>query len=125
MADRVLNDVRLGEYMVGMDDLERNPTARATRFLEKSELVKMIWQGLGPQAIDFRWWLEESDLGDIDKLLERIEQALAQAGVTAEQQEALQGTQALLQLAKQKQQLDGGGGSGLSGQTRGPVKAAV
>jgi len=109
LGNQVLNDVTTGEYRIAIDELERNPTARRVRFLEKTQLVQMISQMLGAAAIDYRWWLEESDLGDLQKMLQRIEAVLGQQIAVGQQAEAFEVAKNIIETAKAKQGLDEAG----------------
>ena len=125
---QVMNDIKVGRYGVIADDMERNPTAKQMRFMQKTEVVQTVLTmfgnvGVPPQAISLilQWWLSESDLGDIDKFIQAF------AGVIREQQEgqadeaqkmnAMQQVQGMLDLAAKKQSLEApglsaGGGPG-------------
>ncbi len=112
LADRILNDPILDEYKIGYDDLERNPTAKAVRFLEKLELTRLfaIELQLGPASIDYDWLLADSDVGDIDQLKAKIELVLGAQMQEAQQAEAQQVTNNILEMARKKQALEDEGG---------------
>ena len=110
MGDSIVNDITTGEYQVYVDTAERNPTARALRFMQKSELVtQLILPNLGPAAVDWRWLLEDSDLGDIETLIERIEAQLQQMAQSSSEQEAIAATDGLINLAKNRLALSDAG----------------
>lgn len=108
-GDRILNDVTVGEYRIAIDELERNPTARRVRFIEKTELVDRIAKMLGAAAIDYRWWLEESDLGDLKYMLQKIDAVLGQQIAAGQQAEAFEVAKNIIDTAKAKQGLDTAG----------------
>lgn len=110
MGDNVINDITTGEYNVYVDTAERNPTARALRFMQKSELItNLILPTLGPAAVDWRWLLEDSDLGDIEQLIERIEAQLQQMAQSSNEQQAMAATDGLMNLAKNRLALSDAG----------------
>jgi hypothetical protein len=98
-GDRILNDVTVGEYEVIFDDVERNPTARALRWELKNQLVQMILANFGPAAIDPEWWLQDSDLGDVKQLIERINLAIYGMVQDGQQQEAFDAADRLIDAA--------------------------
>ena len=101
-GDKIINDVTVGKYEVVMDDLERNPTARAMRFELKTQLVNLIIQAFGPAAIDPEWWLKESDLGDVKVLIDRINFAIGTIMQSAQEEEAFGRADQLLTLANKR-----------------------
>ena len=120
VGEKVLNDIRTGRYQVIADDMERNPTAKQLRFLQKTEVVQTVLTmfssvPLPPDAIVviLDWWLSESDLGDIDKFIAAFAGVLQQqqAAQTDEMQKqgAMQDVSALLDLAGKKNSLDSAG----------------
>ena len=105
-GNTILNDVTVGRYKAFTDEVDQNPTAKHLRFLQKTEIVNFIKDALGPAAVDYDWWLEESDLGDLTEVKARIRQVLAQAGIQSGQEEAFQVTGAVMDLASKKQALE-------------------
>jgi hypothetical protein len=108
-GDFIMNDITTGEYMVKPSVSQFNQTLRAMEFMQKTELVQLVAGMVGPEGINFRWWLENSEFSDIEKFIEAIEQA--QAAVTGQNAKAAAGDQLsqLMQLAAQSQSLQGGG----------------
>lgn len=106
IGEMVLNDITLGRYSVIMDTSDRTPMAKTIRFMQKTEIVKMIAEMYGPQAIDPEWWLGESDLGDINKLIARINATLMGQAEQAEQAEAFDITSGLQDLAKKQYEFE-------------------
>lgn len=126
IGEQVLNDIRTGRYQVIADDMERNPTAKQIRFLQKTEVVQTVLTmfaavPIPPDAIVIilDWWLSESDLGDIDKFIAAFAGVLSQqqAAQTDEMQKqsAMQDVGALLDLASKKNSLDTAGLSAIGG----------
>jgi hypothetical protein len=120
VGEKVLNDIRTGRYQVIADDMERNPTAKQIRFVQKTEVVQTVLTmfsavPIPPDAIVIilDWWLSESDLGDIDKFIAAFAGVLSQqqAAQTDEMQKqsAMQDVGALLDLASKKNSLDTAG----------------
>jgi hypothetical protein len=100
-GDQIINDVTLGTYEVVFDDVERNPTARALRWELKNQLVQLILSNFGPTAIDPEWWLQDSDLGDVKQLIERINLAIYGMVQDGQQQEAFDAADRLIAAANQ------------------------
>jgi hypothetical protein len=72
VGNQVINDVTRGRFKVFVDDGSNDKTSRALRYMQKLQLTEMLVNLFGAQAIDPEWLLGESDLGDIDKIIERI-----------------------------------------------------
>lgn len=113
----ILNDIRVGRYEVMADDMQQNPTARHLRFLQKGEVVQTVlamFSGvpLPAQAISLilNWWLDESDLGDVDKFIAAFTQVIqaqeAEQADAAMRQQATQQVASILQLANMKQNME-------------------
>ncbi len=113
----ILNDIRKGRYEIVADDMERNPTAKHLRFMQKSEVVQTVLSmfgnvGIPPQAISLilQWWLGESDLGDVNEFIQAFTQVVqeGQAEQTdqMQRQQAMQEVGSLLELAGKKQGLE-------------------
>ena len=107
IGDQIINNIQLGEYRVIASNEERNPLARTARFVKRWEIAQIVIQTLGPQAVDWRWLLEDSDLGDVEKLLERIEETINQMMNTQNKEEGFADVQRLLEGAKQKVDMEG------------------
>lgn len=118
IGNQILNQLNPGRYGVIVDDVESNPSARMVRFMEKSQVIDKVITLFGGAMVNpnviasiLQWWLEESNLGDIDKFLQSFIQGLQQdqqmATEQMEQAEAFGATEKILQLAKQKQDLYG------------------
>jgi len=109
-ANRVLNNMNVGEYAVFPSQEEVNPTLRHARFLEKTELVRMAFDMVGPVGIDFRWWLENSDFEDVEKFIQSLEKA--QAMLIGQEQESAAANQmnTVMSLARERLALEAGGG---------------
>ncbi|MHC4756906.1 MAG: portal protein, partial [Planctomycetota bacterium] len=101
-GDQVINDITIGEYEVIMDDLERNPTARALRWELKNQLVGLILQHFGPAAVDPEWWLKDSDLGDVNILIDRINQSIMGMIQSGQQMEAFDAADRLIDAANKR-----------------------
>ncbi|MBC8461573.1 MAG: hypothetical protein H8D67_26660, partial [Deltaproteobacteria bacterium] len=91
----ILNDIRKGRYEIVADDMERNPTAKNLRFMQKSDVVQTVLTmfgnvGIPPQAISYilQSILSESDLGDVNQFIQSFSQ-VAQQG-QAEQGDQMQ-----------------------------------
>ena len=106
-AGRILFNLDIGDFDVFIDTLQQDPTARQIRFMQKTELVQMIVSLFGPQAIDPEWWLSESDLGDMSKVIDRINQIMQENAIQAEKQNAVADQATVMNLAKQKLNLQG------------------
>jgi hypothetical protein len=110
MGDQVMNDLNAGEYQVTIDIANMNPTAMLVRNERKQEIVDRLATLLGPmaaQAIDWEWYLGDTDLGDMTKQIERINQVLGVAAQAQGDQQALATGNAILDTAaKQVQMLD-------------------
>ena len=106
----VLNDITQGRYRVIPEDTDRNPTARAVRFMQKTEIVQMIVNWYGPQALDIEWWLSDSDLGDMDKLIQKVNEVMGQQAEAEAEQKALGLGSAMQEMARKQLELEGGGG---------------
>ena len=114
---KVLNDITVGEYYIIPDDLERSPSARHIRFIQKSEVINVLLGMFGDAfpmtpgmaVAIMEWWLKESDLGDIDKLLQvfktELQQQMEQSQQTGEFQAGMEQLGGLLELAKKKKEL--------------------
>jgi hypothetical protein len=102
IGEQIINDITIGEYEVVMDDTERNPTARALRWELKNQLAQIIMNAFGPTAIDPEWWLKDADLGDIQEQIDRINQVITGQGQTMQEQEALAGASAMIDLANKR-----------------------
>ena len=106
LGDKILNDITVGEYRVFPSAEEQNPTVRALKFMEKTELVRMIVEIWGPFAVDPRFWLEDAPVEGIEKLIERIEAVIGSQMQEAEKQTAMQDIQAVLQGTQAKMALE-------------------
>lgn len=110
IGEMVLNDLKVGEYQVVPDREDQDPTSRAIRFMLKTELAQFIVQTWGPMALDPEWWLKDADVGDdTSRQIQRIVMLLESQGGSGEQQAAIEGMGALLDLAQKKQGLDNSG----------------
>ena len=101
-GDMILNDLSIGEYEVVFDDVERNPTARALRWELKNQLVQIILSQFGPTAVDPEWWLQDSDLGDVQVLIDRINQSIIGMIQSGQQQEAFDAADQLIEAANKR-----------------------
>ncbi len=113
---RAMNDFKVGRYEIFPDDQERNPNAKAVRFMQKSEVVNIVLQMFPQGSIDpnlivqiMAWWLDESDLGDIDKLIQAFVQSTQGQTDAALQADASGQLQSLFALAQQKIDLNSSG----------------
>jgi hypothetical protein len=68
-----MNQIGIGRYEIFPDTHDRSPLGRVLRFFEKDQLVARIAEMYGPTAIDPQWWLEDAGVGDMSKVIERIE----------------------------------------------------
>ena len=106
IGNMVINDISNGRYKVFIDEMERNPTAKALRFMQKMELAQILVQWYGPQAIDPEWLLGDSNLGDIDKLIQNIYASMQQMSEQGQQAEAIEVTKQLQEMAQKQLQLE-------------------
>ena len=106
IGDQILNNLQAGEYLVHADDQEQNPTARAIRFQQRTELVTMLTQMFGPQAVDVRWWLSDAEIGDVGTMIERLESLQSGMATAEEQAAAMQQMEQIQGLAAQRQQIN-------------------
>lgn len=99
-------NLNIGEYEVLISNAEGNPTLRAFKFIQKTEMVQMLAEIFGGEAIDVRWWLSEADDEDIDRVIRRIEY-MQQQQLKAQMldQETMQ-QQGILNAAQQRMALD-------------------
>ena len=111
IINRILKDLRTSEYFVYASAEDINQTTRALKFMQKTELVQMIGQMLGPLAIEYRWWLEDADLGDIEELIRQIETVLQQQVETQENAAAAQEMNMLMDAAQKRLALEGAAAS--------------
>ena len=114
---QIFNRINLGKYETTIESLDRNPSARHMRFLQKTEVVQTILQMFGPSlpmspiliTYLLRFWLQESDLGDINEMLTAFENILGQQAASISdsmsKQQAIQTYGQLLELAKAKTSL--------------------
>lgn len=106
----IMNDLSVGEFQVFSDDVERNPTSRMLRNLQKNEIVQnviLLWKDDAKFIIPPKWWLSESELGDVNDLIENWEawrNMVLQQGMQAQ---AMQQSAALVDAAQKKLQLNG------------------
>lgn len=130
VGDKILNDVSTGRYGIVTDDMDKHPTAKFARFRQKSEVVQMVQQLFGgaisnPAAIIsmLRWWLTDSDLGDIEEFIKSFEMALGmqqqQMQDYEDQTEAIGVTNAMLDMAQKQLSLMQGNQAGLGAQAPG------
>lgn len=106
IGDRIINDINTGEYYVFPSSDEKNPTIRAMKFMERTELIRMVAELWGPLAVDVRFWLEDAPVQDIEKLIERIEQVQMSMGQDIQEQAAANQMAQLQQLAGTQMQLE-------------------
>ena len=131
LGDQVVNDITQGDYRILVSAEEQNPTARYSRWLQKWEIAQIILQNpqLGADAMDWEWLFQEADLGEVDKLLEKINNKLYQTSLMVGNAQALSEAQNLMAAAKQKVELDEGGLAGETGpagrELPAPVEDAV
>lgn len=110
--DKILNDITIGEFYIQADDMERNPSARNLRLLQKTEIIQSL-MGLFGQSFPLTgemivalmdWWLKESDLGDTDKLIQifagAVQQTQQAQAQQAGEQMAYQKAESLMNMAK-------------------------
>jgi len=108
---QIMNDVRTGEYYVFPTNEEINSTLRAMKFLQKTEIVKLTNEMVGPSGINFRWWLENADFEDIEAFIQSIEQA-QQMAMQSQGSEAQAGQMSqMMQLAQQRLAIEGQAGA--------------
>jgi hypothetical protein len=101
VGDYITNDISIGRYQVYVNDENRNPALRDVRFQMKLKLaMEYIAQLYGPTAIDPRWLFEDANLGDMREQIERIEKAIEAMGVSGSEQEAMNATNAFIEMAK-------------------------
>lgn len=106
VGSRIKYNLNIGEYEVLVSNQEGNPTLRAFKFIQKTEMVQMLAEIFGGEAIDVRWWLSEADDEDIDRVIQRIEymqQQQLKAQVLDQQTMQQQG---ILNAAQQRLALD-------------------
>ena len=107
VGDDILNDMNVGEYYVFPTQEEMNPTMRAYKFLQKTELVKQTFDMLGPTGIDFEWWWKNADFEDIQDAINKAvaaQQAMMQQQSTQSQMQEAAG---VMDLAGQQFSLEG------------------
>lgn len=109
LGEEILNDVRVGEYAVLASMEERNPTARALLFIETTELVRMIAELWGPQAVYVRGWLQYAPIEEVEKFMQQIEQVQQAQQQQLDHQEAVQSANDIMGLAGQRLALEDGG----------------
>lgn len=111
-GDQILNNLRAGEYEVLTSDNPTNPMQRAVTFMKKMEIVAKITEIYGPTAgsiIDWRWLLQEADLGDLEKQIARLESTQASMAQAQADQTSLAGIQTSYDLARQQLELEDAG----------------
>ena len=59
----------------------------------------MVATNFGPSAVDPEWWLQDSDLGDVKQLIERINEAIFGMVQDGQQQEAFDAADRLIDAA--------------------------
>lgn len=120
IGDQIVNDIRVGKYYVTTDEIENHPTTKFARFRQKTEVVQMIQQLFGGQAIPPQailptlvWWLEDSGLGDIDEFLKNlamgIQQVVSQTEDEVAQTQAIELTDRILDMTNKRINLSSGG----------------
>lgn len=87
---------------------ETNPTMRSVRFMERTELIKLVNEIFGPLAVDAQFWLEDAPMEKVQQLIEAIEQAQMAQGQGAQETAAMEQIQSILQAAQQRVALDQG-----------------
>ncbi|GEM_PF-2009570 len=110
IGDRIINDITVGEYHVFPSTEERNPMVRTLKFMEKTELVKMVAELWGPMAVDPRFWLENAPIDGVEKLIARIEEAMGIQLAEQEKLSAYQDIQNIMQGANQQLALESADG---------------
>lgn len=115
-GDRIINDIRVGRYEVSTDQIDNHPTSKFARFRQKTEIIQTIQALFGGQAIPpgailpiLSWWLEDSQLGDVQDFLQAIGNAIAEVSEGMQQQEALGITGAVMDLAQKRLDMVKGG----------------
>lgn len=113
VGDAILNNVTLGKYMIFPSTETTNPTIQQAKFMMKRELVMSLSELFGPQlagiAIDFDWYLEDVDLGDLTGLISRLKQIQTMLAGGVAQQNAQAEMGGLFQLIQQRLGLGAGG----------------
>ena len=104
-GNNILYNLGVGRYQVYISTQEHNPSARALRFLQKRDVAQLLAQWYGPASVPPEWLLGESDLGDIDVVIQRIYQVLQAQATQAQQDEAIGVTGALQDMAAKNLQL--------------------
>ncbi len=115
IGDRIVNDITVDKYMVFPSTEERNPMARTLKFMEKTELVKMVAELWGPTAVDPRFWLEDAPIEGVEKLIARIEEAMGIQLAEQEKLSAYQDIQNIMQGANQQLALGSADGKEVTG----------
>jgi len=108
---------RNGKFMVLPSSEETNPTMRSVRFMERTELIKLVSEIFGPMAVDPRFWLEDAPMEKVQQLITAIENAQGAQGASQENAEAMQHIQGLLSAAQQRMALDAEGAPELPAST--------
>lgn len=107
LGDQILNDLTVGEYKV-MPDLEsRDPVTKQIKSMQKMELVNVVAQLLSSPvatAIDWKWLLEDTGIGDINRFIESIYQFLGMQMQAQQQQGMQQQSMMEQQMAQANQQ---------------------
>ena len=101
-GEKVLNDITVGKFQVVFDDKDRNPTARALRWELKNQLVQIILNSFGPTAVDPEWWLKEADLGDVQELIDRINQSIMGMVQQGQEMEAMDAADRIIDAANKR-----------------------
>lgn len=112
VGNQILNDFSVGKYMVLPDMEDRDPIHQQIKAMQKMELtlaVDRLLQSPAAQVYDFRWLLEDVNLGNIDVFIKNIENYL-QGKIDQEALASAFGiNQNILNLAEQKQNFDNAG----------------
>lgn len=102
-GEKVINDITIGRYQVYVNDENRNPAMRDVRFQMKLkiafEYIAALW---GPTAIDPQWLFEDANLGDMQQQIDLIVQAIQNAGISGQEQEAMAAANAFIDMAKKQ-----------------------
>lgn len=120
VGEYITNNITVGKYEVFTEALDKNPSIKAIRFAQKTEAVNILLKIFGEQlqnpiviAYLIQWWLSDSDLGDVEKLIKVIQQALTQqaqaAGEEGQEEQAVQRASDIMTLAQQYLSMENNG----------------
>jgi len=100
IGDQVFNNILHGDFQVVPIADDANPTMRAAKFLENTELIRLVAELFGPGGVNVEFWLEDAPYEKIQLLIDQIKAVQASMGIASEEDRAAMQMQQIMQAGQ-------------------------